>query len=627
MTTYYIGGESVSSTPVDTTPQPTPIEELNTTFEQNVQNVLNESRALNLSTLQSTPGISPYGLGQSQLNYEAQVGQKADQFVNSSEARGNYAYDVSQSALDLQTQLANQQLAIQKAQQNSQFWGSVLGSASTLAAVSLFSSEENKEGIVEKNEPRVNEVDSNVPQRYLDTWANYLTDNKENLYKNGANVENISQSPLSKSLITQDEGGNADVDYGKLVGALSAGIGDAHDKLKFLNEDKPIKNFNEQTKDTEEKTNVLTQTSNKIIANLVKNELEYQKAVQDEGLAYAAKLEQLQKKYPTQSIADIQNSLTATQRVMQAFAFLAGGVAQGLTGASQNPGVQAYNRSVDNLLQTNEVNYQKQLRAADYIHGETLTGLKTQFDINRDMANITNGQIKDIKNVLNENLKRSQNALEFQIMSQEAYDKTSLLRSQQEAMKTDMALKKMQLLATLAQQDMNPLSVKITNTDTATAKSVKSAELLNSQLPILNARINELKKLNLDVQKKQNLDEVAARFRQIGFGTPDKPDSFKGNDEEWEKSFGKTQGLFVDRKALKNLQNAVFNTLNQTQTYKDELISRNTVAPSKNLRDQSVVNSLNINQSQGREPYSSLLSSPFRLQPQDVQNIRDLKDE
>lgn len=611
----------------------TPIQDLNANLESQAQNLLNQSQNLNFSTLQSTPGISPYGMAQTQQNYLAESQQKSNLATQAIETRGEYAYNAAQSGMDLQTQLANQQLAINQAQQDAQFWGSVLGSAATLGgALILASSEEYKEGVTQED-PRVNEADSNVPQRYLDVWANFLKDNKKNIVDNGITVEQLEQSPFAQSLITQTDDGQKSVDYSKLVGALTASIGDAHDKINFLNQedkkpDSALKSLNTNTKDfvqqtekTEDQFQNLDRASTDNIKTLVGNELQYQKALQEEGAAYTAKLRQIQEKYPSQSVVDIQKSLSATQLVMQAFSFLAGGIAQGLTGAQQNPGVQAYNRSVDNLLQTNQQNYMQQMQQAEYVHGETVAGLKNQYEISRDMANIVSGQIKDIKNTLGQNLSLSKNALEAQTMSLEAYDKIQTLRLQQQSIKNDLEVKRQMLLATNAQQKVDPLTVNLTATQSATAKSPKSAEFLDSQLPVLNARILELRKIQSDLSKKQNVVDAAARFRQIGFGTPDKPSPFLGSDKQWKSQFGDTEGWFSDTKALGNLRNSVNLALKQTETYKDELIFRNTV-PQQSVGNEQTASFVSDIDELRQSILPKKGSGKFNLDPLDIENIK-----
>lgn len=614
------------------------MDELNVDLLNAINTNTVQSQDMFAAGLQSTPGMSPFLAAQAQGNYNALASQGGSANYDALSSRGNLQYQTFNNEMDLQNKIAQQQIDVQHASSNAKFFGSLAGSMAGLAFASKTEGKAPVEGLsftLNPEDAKSDEVqqrnleafsagveqdlgvdEQKAATKELMDAAGQTLANSASAYERipgtegfdgggvnvGTNADELATNPQTEKMVEKDENGEVKgVKVPEATSMLLGVVGNQHDTIQSMqaqiaklselvglkSEDAPKSETDAVNKAGELGKNYSTQnealfkgysSAQKKIQEEQTDEAENLFAIQQqreaENAAYTARRNAISAKYPALSYEDIQSNMSATQQVLKAFAFIAGGVSQGLTGARENPGAAAYYKSLDNMIKTSQVNYDRAIRDVELTHGDTLDGLTAKTAVTRDYLKIIDGQKVDLQNAYANASSTLKNNFEASRLAQTTFESMSKLSLQRKAYDTQLLNARAQLNATLTQAKENPYAVAIGvqgMPQYMNAYSEKAQEKLNTELPPLNAKIASLQRLSsalVDKNKNlnmQDVDRIAAEFQQLT----------GGKAEEFEKLYTK-KGLFTNNVAgATRLSNAIKDAIKDGEITRKYLISQN----------------------------------------------------
>lgn len=604
-------------------------EQLQANIQQQAQAQKEANIAAYNAAVQSQPGVTPYQAASMMGTNLASANQQAALGAQNLAAQADWGAQSLNAQMAMQSQLANQQAQEAYQKSKSSLWGGLLGGAGSLAAgwalkgtnpasgANLASSEEYKENVTGEDEPRVADTSDPRPQQMLDNFGNTLAGAKsvftripgtpgyeDDSAEAGTIIEDLAGDELGQQLVNVDENGVKTIDQPKAIGALLASLGDAHHKINALASLQGIPGSTEEAKKDIQKG---TEDFNRGVQDLGKSYQEgmgalgsarlqaaqqqqnTMSAMQQEQQQYSNRVNQLQQEHPSMSVGDIQSSLSAGQMAAQAFSYLAGGIAQGLMHSNTNPGVESWNRSVQSLIDTSNINYKRAMESAEAEHGATMQGLQAQYQAGADALKVIDSQMNGLQNQINMQMSFMDSAAKRQSLNTNAYVALSQMQSQKDYYQSQIDLNKAKALSYQNQKASDPLSVTVMGPDGSptveTARSQKSAELLGTQLPQLDSQMKKLSAMANDVKSGRNLENVYREFLQSGSSAKGVEPSAFAKETGGELDPTGSRFLGKDKpEHQKRLLNAIQDRFNYLKQYRNSLLATN-LAPSNNVNE------------------------------------------
>jgi len=578
------------------------------------QNVANYNAAI-----ASQPGMTPFAQAMGMGNNLATANQNASANTNALIAQTNYnaaatnagiqaQYDIAQKQIDAQNAASNKQMFGQLAGGVAGGIGSYLGAAALGAAVVC--TEESKNVITDGSALIDGTVDSQdlskeeaaglgkeITTDMLEDLANRFGSSASIFTRKpgthgyqgpgleaGPIMEQLQGNPIADSMIETNENGDKQFNPSKFITAQNAVIGHLNNKINSLTESlgksnpasmsDAVKSGGQAIEATKKAALDSASAQNELSTNYAKQQdilgQQQQQNVsnyQKEQAAYGQKMDALKQQFPTMSYQTIESHLDSTQNAMKAASFIFGGISQGLLHTANNPGVDTYYKSMDNMIAKNEQDYKKSLFAIQQQHGSTLDGLKLKYDVTEDQRKLINEQFSALTNTIKQSSQYATDAAQ----AQTGY--AALMTTQQNWINSNRTLDLEQQKINLQKQALDtkiqaqPFQIAVNTgkgVENWTARSEKAAETLNTKLPDIDNKLSILNRTlgEFNGGRVKDPQVVMDNLQRYGLGDKEKNDLPGEYDigSHWYKSG-------TPREQINNVHQQL---INQMQILKDE---------------------------------------------------------